>query len=69
MKQEGVKALILCNPSNPCGKVFTREELQTIANLAIKYDIYVITDEVYEHIVYAPNQQLERLAEIGRIKK
>lgn len=56
MKQEGVKALILCNPSNPCGKVFTREELQTIADLAIKYDIYVITDEVYEHIVYAPNQ-------------
>ena len=56
MKQEGVKALILCNPSNPCGKVFTREELQTIANLAIKYDIYVITDEVYEHIVYAPSQ-------------
>ena len=55
MKQEGVKALILCNPSNPCGKVFTKEELQTIAELAIKYDIYVITDEVYEHIVYAPN--------------
>lgn len=55
MKQEGVKALILCNPSNPCGKVFTKEELQIIADLAIKYDIYVITDEVYEHIVYAPN--------------
>lgn len=49
------KALILCNPSNPCGKVFTRAELETIATLANKYDVYVITDEVYEHIVYAPH--------------
>ncbi|MDY3281767.1 pyridoxal phosphate-dependent aminotransferase [Dysosmobacter sp.] len=50
------KALILCNPSNPCGRVFTRAELETIAALAEKYDVYVITDEVYEHIVYAPHQ-------------
>ncbi|MBU5626443.1 aminotransferase class I/II-fold pyridoxal phosphate-dependent enzyme [Oscillibacter sp. MSJ-2] len=50
------KALILCNPSNPCGKVFTREELLTIAEMATRYDVYVITDEVYEHILYAPNQ-------------
>ncbi len=50
------KAMILCNPSNPCGKVFTREELEFIATLAEKYDTYVITDEVYEHIVYAPHQ-------------
>jgi len=49
------KALILCNPSNPCGKVFTRDELHIIADLAKKYDAYVITDEVYEHIVYAPH--------------
>ena len=48
------KALILCNPSNPCGKVFTRAELEIIADLAKKHDAYVITDEVYEHIVYAP---------------
>ncbi len=54
IKQDGVKALILCNPSNPCGKVFTRKEMQIIADLAIRYDIYVITDEVYEHIVYEP---------------
>ena len=50
------KALILCNPSNPCGKVFTYDELKIIADLAEKYDVYVITDEVYEHIVYAPNK-------------
>lgn len=56
MKQPNVKALILCNPSNPCGKVFTYEELKVIADLAIKYDIYVITDEVYEHIVYEPHR-------------
>ena len=49
------KALILCNPSNPCGKVFTRDELELIAGLAKKYDVYIITDEVYEHIVYAPH--------------
>ena len=56
IKQDGVKALILCNPSNPCGKVFTHDELKTIADLAVKYDIFVITDEVYEHILYAPNK-------------
>ena len=52
------KALVLCNPSNPCGRVFTREELETIACLAKKYDTYVITDEVYEHIVYAPHRHI-----------
>ncbi len=53
--QEGAKALILCNPANPTGKVFTREELTFIAELALTYDAYVLTDEVYEHIVYAPS--------------
>ena len=51
-------AIILCNPSNPCGKVFTEEELTIIADLAKKYDAYVITDEVYEHIVYAPHKHV-----------
>ncbi|HNX64808.1 MAG TPA: pyridoxal phosphate-dependent aminotransferase [Oscillospiraceae bacterium] len=48
------KALILCNPSNPSGKVFSYDELKIIADLAEKYDAFVITDEVYEHIVYEP---------------
>ena len=48
------KALILCNPSNPTGKVFSYNELKIIADLAKKYDSFVITDEVYEHIIYAP---------------
>ena len=50
------KAIIVCNPSNPCGKVFTREELIIIADLAKKYDTFVITDEVYEHILYKPHE-------------
>lgn len=50
------KALILCNPSNPCGKVFTLEELTLIADLAKEFDTFVITDEVYEHIVYGPHR-------------
>lgn len=49
------KALVLCNPSNPSGKVFTRDELLIIAKLAGEFDTFVLTDEVYEHIVYAPH--------------
>lgn len=56
--KQGVKALILCNPSNPSGKVFSRSELELIAQLVEKYDLFVITDEVYEHIVYPPNEHL-----------
>lgn len=58
ISEPGVKALILCNPSNPCGKVFTRKEMELIAELAIRYDIYVITDEVYEHIIYDPYEHI-----------
>ena len=50
--------MTVVNPSNPCGKVFTREELQTIADIIMRYDGYVITDEVYEHIVYAPHKHV-----------
>ena len=53
--RQGAKAIIVCNPSNPCGKVFTEEELTAIGELAVKYDGFVVTDEVYEHMVYAPN--------------
>ena len=48
------KAIIVCNPSNPCGKVFTREELLYIGQLAQRHDAFIITDEVYEHIVFDP---------------
>lgn len=56
--RQNPKAIVLCNPSNPCGKVFTYDELKLIADLAEKYDTYVITDEVYEHIVYEPNKHI-----------
>lgn len=56
--KQGAKALILCNPSNPCGKVFTKDELEYISQLAIEFDAYVITDEVYEHMVYPPHKHL-----------
>jgi aminotransferase len=52
------KALILCNPSNPSGRVFTRAELNLIAELAEEHDTFVITDEVYEHIVYEPHRHI-----------
>ena len=48
------KAVILCNPSNPSGKVFREEEIRYIGELCVKHDAYLITDEVYEHIVFDP---------------
>lgn len=54
--EQKAKALILCNPSNPTGRVFTRRELETIAGMARRYDTFIITDEVYEHIVFAPHR-------------
>jgi len=52
----GIKAFVLCNPSNPTGKVFTRAELEQIAALAREFEVWIITDEVYEHIVFAPHR-------------
>ncbi|PKL38911.1 MAG: aminotransferase [Spirochaetae bacterium HGW-Spirochaetae-1] len=56
--RQNPKALILCNPANPSGKVFTRDELEFISRLAIQHDSFVITDEVYEHIVYEPHEHV-----------
>ncbi|MDO4179606.1 MAG: pyridoxal phosphate-dependent aminotransferase [Phascolarctobacterium sp.] len=56
--REGARAIIVCNPSNPCGKVFRKKELEAIGSLAVKYDAFVITDEVYEHMVYVPNKHI-----------
>ncbi len=52
----GLKAFVLCNPSNPCGRVFTRTELEMIAAAAEEFDVFVLTDEVYEHIVFPPHR-------------
>lgn len=75
---QGAKALVLCNPSNPVGKVFTKKELLDIAALVEKYDAFVITDDVYEHIVYEPYKHiyfatlpgmLERTISCGSLSK
>ncbi len=49
---EKTKAIIICNPNNPTGKVFTREEMELIAGLCIEFDALCFTDEIYEHILY-----------------
>jgi aspartate/methionine/tyrosine aminotransferase len=54
--RQGAKAIIVCNPGNPTGKVFTRAELLVILALAEKYDAYIITDEPYEHMVHKPHE-------------
>jgi len=49
---EKTKAIIICNPNNPTGKVFTRDELEFIASLCKEFDALAFTDEIYEHITY-----------------
>lgn len=49
---ENTKAIIICNPNNPTGKVFSREELEFIADLCKEFDVICYTDEIYEHIIY-----------------
>ncbi len=46
------RALVLNSPSNPTGMVYTKDELQKIADFALKHDLYVISDEIYEHLIY-----------------
>ena len=46
------RAIIFNSPNNPTGKVFTRQELELIADLCLRYDLLAITDEIYEHIIY-----------------
>ena len=46
------KAIVLCNPNNPTGAVFTRDDLESVAALCRKWDVIAITDEIYEHILY-----------------
>ncbi len=49
---ERTKAIIICNPNNPTGKVYNREEMEFIADLCKEYDALCFTDEIYEHITY-----------------
>jgi len=58
------KVIVLCNPSNPSGKIFSEMELRAIGDLANKYDLYIITDEIYEYVTYLPHYHIS----IGSIK-
>ncbi len=49
---EKTKAIIICNPNNPTGKVFSMEEMEFIADLCREFDVICYTDEIYEHIIY-----------------
>jgi N-succinyldiaminopimelate aminotransferase len=60
---ERTRAIIVNTPHNPTGKVFTRDELQFIANLCQQWDVLAITDEVYEHIIFDGVQHL-RMAQL-----
>ncbi|MEO7659216.1 MAG: aminotransferase class I/II-fold pyridoxal phosphate-dependent enzyme, partial [Pyrinomonadaceae bacterium] len=55
---EKTKAIIICNPNNPTGKVFTQDELEFIADLCKEFDALCFTDEIYEHILYDPISEL-----------
>lgn len=58
------KALVLCSPSNPTGAVYSREQLQAIADMAVKHGIYVISDEIYEHLLYDGREHVS-IASLG----
>ena len=56
------RGIVVCTPSNPCGKVFTREELEKIAALCREHNVWVYTDEIYEYIVYDGRRHLSMAA-------
>lgn len=56
------RGIVVCTPSNPCGKVFTREELEQIAALCREFDTWCFTDEIYEYIVYDGRRHLSMAA-------
>jgi len=61
---EKTKAIIICNPNNPTGKVFSREELEFIADLCKEYGALAFTDEIYEHIIYDTKEDGDPLEHI-----
>jgi len=61
-RQHQPRAIIVCNPSNPTGKVFSADQLRFILGLAEQFDAFVITDEPYEHIVFEPNSHVHAAA-------
>ena len=58
------KALVLNSPNNPTGMIYTKSELQKIADLAVKYDFYVVSDEMYEYLIYGDEKHIS-IASLG----
>ncbi len=58
------KAIIICNPNNPTGKVFTKDELEFIADLCKEFDALCFTDEIYEHIIYDTTPDIDPLTHV-----
>ena len=65
---ERTKAIIICNPNNPTGKVFTPEELRFIATLCIEHDALCFSDEIYEHIIYSREDRDIRHTSMNQIE-
>jgi aspartate/methionine/tyrosine aminotransferase len=63
------KLLMLNSPMNPCGKVFSEEELHFIADLLEQYDAYAVCDEVYEHLVFAPARHVPLMTLPGMLER
>ena len=58
------KLLMLCNPSNPTGMVYGRQELEAFADIVVRHDLYVLSDEIYEHILYDGRERVS-IASLG----
>ncbi|MDG1845568.1 MAG: pyridoxal phosphate-dependent aminotransferase [Acidimicrobiales bacterium] len=67
-KNENTKALIFCSPSNPTGAVYPQEEIKAIGEWAVENDIWVITDEIYEHLVYGDSEHFSLPALVPEIQ-
>ena len=63
------RAIIINSPSNPTGMVYTAQELRAIADIALKHNIYIISDEVYEHLVYDGNEHISIASFSDEIKE
>lgn len=60
------KAILLNNPSNPTGMVYSREELQALAAVCVEKDIYIIADEIYYRLVY-DGRSFTSIASLGKV--
>jgi aminotransferase len=62
------KALLFCNPNNPTGTIFTRNQLHAVAQLAIKHDFYILSDEVYKDFIFDADEKFYSLAQMRGIR-